>query len=209
MISHKEIVAIKSDYAYLNELEIVADRVLVKYEQNTEDGVGETTPKNPKVSKMKVSENDSEMPPATPRAGKTLEIGTKRGSKGSFRGHGRGWHMKVRAEERRMQKDPGNTNHQPAPVVIKKQTTLNVGTTDDKLSITENQAPIYSGRGNFYADLSFLGTRKAANVANTKFVEITKASRRGRQPAIKKEEGSSPKEKKAGKDDETEDEEEY
>ena len=145
MISHKEILAIKSDYPYLNELEIVADRVLVKYEQNTEDGVGETTPK--KVPKMKVTENDSEIPPATPRAGKTLEIGTKRG-RGSFRGHGRGWHMKVRAEERRMQKDAGNINSLPAPVIIKKQSTLNVTPTEDKPSVTETQAPTYSGRGN-------------------------------------------------------------
>jgi hypothetical protein len=43
-------------------------------------------------------------------------------------------------------------------------------------------------------------------VANTKFVEITKQSRRGRQQTIKKEEEASPKEK-PGKDDETEDEE--
>ena len=101
MISHKEIVAIKSDYSYLVELEIVADRVLVKYEQNTEDGVGEITPRNPKVPKMKVTENDSEIPPATPKASKTLEISDNKRGRGSFRGHGRGWHMKVRAEERR------------------------------------------------------------------------------------------------------------
>ena len=137
VISHKEIVAIKSDYSYLVELEITADRVLVKYEQNAEDGVGEITPRNPKVPKMKVTENDSEIPPATPRATKTLEISSPKGGRGSFRGHGRGWHMKVRAEERRQQKNGGSTSIVPAPVIIKKQTTLNVAATDEKSLITD------------------------------------------------------------------------
>jgi|LauGreDrversion4_2_1035121.scaffolds.fasta_scaffold257610_1 hypothetical protein len=45
VIGHKELLVLRNDYSYLNDLEKITARILHKYENKTEDGVGEMTPK--------------------------------------------------------------------------------------------------------------------------------------------------------------------
>lgn len=92
VIGHKELLVLRNDYSYLSDLEKITARILHKYENKSEDGVGEMTPKILKQDAPKQTVRESDIVPQTPRSGKTLEISAKRG---------RGWHMKAAAEARR------------------------------------------------------------------------------------------------------------
>jgi len=41
VIAHKELQSARPEYSYLNELEAMCKRLIDKYENDTEDGVGE------------------------------------------------------------------------------------------------------------------------------------------------------------------------